>query len=57
MDWSERRTHLGGSVGAAILANALHQGWAVRQGRSRIVRFNAKGEQRFVAWYSGGGEA
>ena len=54
IDWSERRNHLGGSVGAAILAYALQQGWAVREGRTRIVRFSAKGEQRFVAWYSGG---
>ncbi len=56
IDWSERRNHLGGSVGAAILATALQQGWAVREGRSRILRFSAKGEQRFVAWYSGGAD-
>lgn len=54
IDWSERRNHLGGSVGAAILAYTLQQGWAVREGRSRIVRFSAKGEQQFVGWYSGG---
>jgi len=55
IDWSERRNHLGGSVGAAILAHLLQQGWAVRECRSRIVRFSPKGERQFFAWYSDGG--
>ncbi|MDJ0893910.1 MAG: winged helix-turn-helix domain-containing protein [Alphaproteobacteria bacterium] len=54
IDWSERRNHLGGSVGAAILDHAMQQGWAARDGRSRVVQFSAKGERRFVAWYTGG---
>lgn len=54
IDWSERRNHLGGSVGAAILDHTMQQGWAARDGRSRVIRFSAAGERRFVAWYEGG---
>lgn len=51
IDWSEREHHLGGSIGAAILALALDKNWAVR-GRSRAVSFSALGEAKFVKWYS-----
>jgi DNA-binding transcriptional ArsR family regulator len=53
IDWSERRRHLGGSLGAAILDHVLARRWAVREGRSRVVRFSPRGEQSFVRWYSG----
>jgi DNA-binding transcriptional ArsR family regulator len=52
IDWSERQHHLGGSIGAAILALASKEGWAVREGRSRVVSFNAMGEKNFIRWYS-----
>ena len=53
IDWSERRRHLGGGLGAAILDHVLERRWAVREGRSRVVRFSPRGEQSFVRWYSG----
>jgi DNA-binding transcriptional ArsR family regulator len=53
IDWSERRRHLGGGLGAAILGHVLERRWAVREGRSRVVRFSPRGEQSFVRWYSG----
>jgi len=53
IDWSERRNHLGGSVGSTILSCALEKGWAVREGNSRVLHFSLKGEQLFKAWYSG----
>lgn len=52
IDWSERRNHLGGSVGAAILTHILSNAWATRDGGTRVVRFSRTGEQQLVAWYS-----
>jgi DNA-binding transcriptional ArsR family regulator len=57
IDWSERRHHLGGSVGAAVLAHAVERGWAVRDAGSRAIAFSAAGERGFVAWYGAKGRA
>ncbi|MEF2074203.1 ArsR/SmtB family transcription factor [Consotaella aegiceratis] len=46
LDWSERRSHLGGALGAGLLDWTLAQGWAQR-GEGRVIAFNAKGEQAF----------
>ena len=47
MDWSERRYHLAGSLGAALLSRVCAQGWARRDRASRVVHFAPKGERRF----------
>ena len=47
MDWSERRYHLAGSLGAALLLRICDLGWAKRDKASRVVRFTASGERRF----------
>jgi DNA-binding transcriptional ArsR family regulator len=47
MDWSERRYHLAGSLGAALLSRVCTLGWARREQASRVVRFTANGERRF----------
>jgi hypothetical protein len=52
MDWSERRPHLGGSLGAAILAHVVTEGWAVRGQSVRAVSFSRRGEENFVRWYT-----
>lgn len=52
IDWSERRNHLGGSIGAAILSNVSESGWAAREAGSRTVRFSSSGEKSFIEWYS-----
>ena len=39
MDWSERRHHLAGAVGAALLARVIDLGWAFRDKSSRAIRF------------------
>jgi len=52
MDWSERRPHLGGALGAAILAHVVTEGWAVRGQGQRAVSFSRRGEENFVRWYS-----
>ncbi len=51
LDWSERRYHLGGTLGAAILHEIVAQGWAVREAKTRIVRFSTTGERKLKAWW------
>lgn len=46
LDWSERRHHLGGALGAAILDHALDCGWA-RRGEGRVIAFSRKGAADF----------
>ncbi|MEZ5669347.1 MAG: metalloregulator ArsR/SmtB family transcription factor [Alphaproteobacteria bacterium] len=48
LDWSARRTHLAGSLGAALLAHIEAQGWARRRAGSRVVAFTPDGERRFL---------
>ncbi len=45
LDWSVRRYHLAGSLGAAILKHCYQRKWAKRVEGSRVVRFSTKGEQ------------
>lgn len=47
MDWSERRNHLAGALGAAILERILDRGWAKRERASRLIVFRASGERAF----------
>lgn len=48
LDWSERRNHLAGAVGAAILNRIFELGWACRAVNSRVVNFSAEGERAFL---------
>jgi len=45
MDWSERRHHLAGAVGAALLTRIIELGWAVRDRSSRVIHFRPNGER------------
>jgi DNA-binding transcriptional ArsR family regulator len=45
LDWSERRHHLGGSLGAALLERIFALRWARRERASRVVAFDANGER------------
>jgi DNA-binding transcriptional ArsR family regulator len=47
LDWSVRRHHLAGSVGAALLDLCLASGWAKRLRDSRVVSFTPPGERAF----------
>lgn len=49
LDWSERRTHLGGSLGRALLTRMEGLGWLARVPQSRTVRFTPAGERAFEA--------
>lgn len=48
LDWSERRSHLAGSLGRALLARFEALGWATRLADSRVIAFTAKGEAGFA---------
>ena len=37
LDWSERRHHLGGAIGACLLARLVALGWLQRRADSRVV--------------------
>jgi DNA-binding transcriptional ArsR family regulator len=47
LDWSERRHHLAGTMGAALLQRLYALGWARREKGSRVVRFSTSGERAF----------
>ena len=53
LDWSVRRPHLAGSLGAAMLDLCLRRRWAGRVEGSRAVRFSARGEAAFVSAFGG----
>jgi DNA-binding transcriptional ArsR family regulator len=52
-DWSERRHHLAGSLGAALLQTVLERGWATRDRASRAVVFSARGQAALDRLISG----
>jgi len=49
LDWSERRHHLAGSLGAALLRRLFELKWARCANDSRVVLFSASGEREFRA--------
>jgi len=48
LDWSVRRSHLAGGLGAAILDRILEQKWARRDPRSRAIAFTPPGRRAFA---------
>lgn len=49
VDWSERRPHLGGAVGAALLSVALRRKWVTQDLDSRILSVTAFGRREMLA--------
>ncbi|OOG42947.1 helix-turn-helix transcriptional regulator [Polaromonas sp. A23] len=47
LDWSERRDHLGGALGAALALHFTQQGWIERRKHSRVVQVSAEGTAQF----------
>ncbi len=47
LDWSMRRHHLAGALGAALLEHCYERGWARRRRDSRVVDFSPSGERAF----------
>jgi DNA-binding transcriptional ArsR family regulator len=52
LDWSVRRNHLAGAVGAALLDHFYEKRWARREPRSRVVTFTRAGEMNFRKQFS-----
>lgn len=48
LDWSERRPHLAGSLGRAVLVRLETLAWARRDLNSRAVLFSTRGEAAFT---------
>jgi len=44
LDWSVRRHHLAGTLGAAVLTRCIDLRWARRERTSRTVTFSSRGE-------------
>ena len=53
LDWSERRHHLAGTLGAALMQRFTELKWAARDPSpgSRVVQFTRQGEKRFAALF------
>jgi DNA-binding transcriptional ArsR family regulator len=49
-DWSERRFHLAGSLGAALTRTLLEQGWIATREASRIVTVTEAGQAGLLDW-------
>lgn len=50
LDWSERRPHLGGALGRAVLDLAIVRGWVRRAAAGRALAVTPSGHQMFRAW-------
>lgn len=46
-DWTERRPHLGGALGAAMWAQLVEHGWVVKQQGTRTTIVTDEGKQQF----------
>jgi hypothetical protein len=51
LDWGERRNHLGGALGTALLDRIESLGWARRVKDSRVMAFTPPGERAFRALF------
>lgn len=58
LDWSERRHHLAGTLGAALMQRFTELKWASRDATpgSRVVNFSRSGEKQFSALFGDGGK-
>jgi len=55
LDWSERRPHIAGSIGAALCAHSFDEGWISRLNGTRAVAITSRGQRIFreefgVSW-------
>ena len=48
LDWSERRPHLAGAVGARIASRSMEAGWVRRLEGSRAVQVTVQGKKAFA---------
>lgn len=53
LDWTERRHHLGGRLGAALLAMMLANHWLTRGPRPRSIRITRSGQREIPQHFPG----
>ncbi|WP_299980064.1 winged helix-turn-helix domain-containing protein [uncultured Pseudoteredinibacter sp.] len=51
LDWSERKSHLAGSIGKWVLSDVIQRKWAARDLNSRALRFSDDGLKAFKKRY------
>ncbi|XVU30268.1 ArsR/SmtB family transcription factor [Actinoplanes sp. CA-054009] len=51
LDWTERRPHLAGVTGAALLQHALSSSWLIRIGTGRALRLTDQGHTAFTTHF------
>ena len=49
LDWSERRPHIGGGLGAALLKAAIKRSWVAQDLDSRAIRVTSLGRREILA--------
>ncbi len=49
LDWSERRPHIGGALGAALLKSALKRNWLTRDLDSRALGITGTGRREMLS--------
>ncbi|HET6160507.1 MAG TPA: winged helix-turn-helix domain-containing protein [Dongiaceae bacterium] len=52
LDWTERRDHLGGALGAALAERLVDLGWIARKRNSRAVMVTEAGRRRLAEEFS-----
>jgi len=51
LDWSGRRPHLGGALGASLFSRIHELGWIKREKNTRAVSVTNRGRQGFHNWF------
>ena len=51
LDWSERRYHLAGAFGIALLDSFLEKDWVNREGKSRVLTLTRGGEEAVEKYF------
>jgi hypothetical protein len=52
LDWTERRPHVAGALGAALAERLLQLGWVRRGAQSRAIVITAPGERQLLAEFA-----
>lgn len=50
LDWSQRRDHLGGALGRALLEHHLLAGWLQAGSQPRSLQLTERGRREFLPW-------
>jgi hypothetical protein len=51
LDWSERRAHIAGSVGARLCERCLELGWIKRLENTRALEITGQGSEGLAEWF------